>query len=185
MLILICLCVLPQTRMILVMILICQCVPPQTRMILMMILIYLCYSPDRPFSEDDNDDADGALQVASSIIEGATQGQIVNGDYSGTPNRFLMTYMDTSPSVSITPEVLPPVVLFAGMKHCDMCCVCIYNTIYIVFCVYDMLCINRVTMTHPCIHHHTIDNTAVDMECMVYGLFLFQCSVLFHDAIHA
>ncbi|KAL0045825.1 hypothetical protein WJX82_005870 [Trebouxia sp. C0006] len=53
-------------------------------------------------------------QVASSIIEGATQGQIVNGDYSGTPNRFLMTYMDTSPSVSIAPESLPPVVLFAG-----------------------------------------------------------------------
>ena len=97
------------------------------------------------------DDADDALQVASSIIEGATQGQIVNGDYSGTPNRFLMTYMDTSPSVSITPESLPPVVLFAGMTHCDMCCVCICYTIYIVFCVCDMLCINRVTVTCPCI----------------------------------
>ena len=73
------------------------------------------YLPRQILQERCDDDADDALQVASSIIEGATQGQIVNGDYSGTPNRFLMTYMDTSPSVSITPEALPPVVLFAGM----------------------------------------------------------------------
>ena len=85
----------------------------------------VCTSPDRPFRIRCNDDAADALQVASSIIEGATQGQIVNGDYSGTPNRIIMTYIDTSPSVSITPEALAPVVLFAGMTHYDMYRVCI------------------------------------------------------------
>jgi len=84
------------------------------------------YVPRQALQERCNDDAYDALQVASSIIESATQGQIVNGDYSGTPNRFLMTYLDTSPSVSITPEALPPVILFAGMTYYDMYIIYIY-----------------------------------------------------------
>ncbi|KAL3162994.1 hypothetical protein ABBQ32_009426 [Trebouxia sp. C0010 RCD-2024] len=54
-------------------------------------------------------------EVSSTIIETAAEGQIKNADENvGTPNRKLQTYLNTAPSVTITPAVLPPVVLFAG-----------------------------------------------------------------------
>ena len=55
------------------------------------------------------------VQVSSTIIETAAEGQIKNAQENvGTPNRKLQTYLNTAPSVTITPAVLPPVVLFAG-----------------------------------------------------------------------
>lgn len=55
------------------------------------------------------------VQVASTIIETAAVGQIKNAqERQGTPNRKLQTYLNTAPSVNITPAMLPPVILFAG-----------------------------------------------------------------------
>jgi hypothetical protein len=55
------------------------------------------------------------LQVASTIVETAVTGQIQNAQESlGTPNKFLQTYLDTAPTLTITPDALDPVVLFAG-----------------------------------------------------------------------
>ena len=57
------------------------------------------------------------MQVSSTIIETAVVGQIKNAqESSGTPNRLLQTYLNTAPSVNITPSALPPVVLFAGIS---------------------------------------------------------------------
>ena len=57
------------------------------------------------------------MQVSSTIIETAVTGQIKNAQENvGTPNRMLQTYLNTAPSVNITPAVLPPVILFAGDK---------------------------------------------------------------------
>jgi len=53
--------------------------------------------------------------VASTIVETAVSGAIINAQESlGTPNKFLQTYLDSAPSVTITPDTLDPVVLFAG-----------------------------------------------------------------------
>ena len=55
------------------------------------------------------------LQVASTIVETAVTGQIINAQESlGTPNKFLQTYLDTAPTLTISPDALDPVVLFAG-----------------------------------------------------------------------
>lgn len=55
------------------------------------------------------------IQVASTIIGTAVTGVIKNAQESlGTPNRFLQTYLDTAPTLTITPDTLDPVVLFAG-----------------------------------------------------------------------
>ena len=55
--------------------------------------------------------------MSSTIIETAVTGQIKNAQEKvGTPNRKLQTYLNTAPSVNITPASLPPVVLFAGDK---------------------------------------------------------------------
>ena len=54
-------------------------------------------------------------QVFSTIVETAVTGVIINAQESlGTPNRFLQTYLDTAPTLTITPDSLDPVVLFAG-----------------------------------------------------------------------
>ena len=56
------------------------------------------------------------VQVASTIVETAVAGAIINAQESlGTPNKFLQTYLDSAPSVTITPDTLDPLVLFAGM----------------------------------------------------------------------
>ena len=55
------------------------------------------------------------MQVQSTIIETAVNGVIINAQESlGTPNKMLQTYLDTAPTLTITPETLDPVVLFAG-----------------------------------------------------------------------
>jgi hypothetical protein len=48
-------------------------------------------------------------------VETAVTGRIQNAQESlGTPNKFLQTYLDTAPTLTITPDALDPVVLFAG-----------------------------------------------------------------------
>ena len=51
----------------------------------------------------------------STIVETAVTGVIINAQESlGTPNKFLQTYLDTAPTLTITPDSLDPVILFAG-----------------------------------------------------------------------
>lgn len=38
----------------------------------------------------------------------------IQNNIQGTPNRYLQTYIDTAPTVNITPTTLDPLVLFAG-----------------------------------------------------------------------
>lgn len=54
------------------------------------------------------------VQCASMITETAAVGKITGGDIQQTPNRLLQTYLDSAPSMSISPASLDPVVLFAG-----------------------------------------------------------------------
>ena len=53
------------------------------------------------------------MQCASMITETAAAGVIQN-NIQNTPNRLLQTYLDTAPSVNITPTTLDPLILFAG-----------------------------------------------------------------------
>lgn len=53
--------------------------------------------------------------MSSTIVETAVTGKINNAQESlGTPNKFLQTYLDTAPTLTITPDSLDPVILFAG-----------------------------------------------------------------------
>lgn len=61
------------------------------------------------------------MQVASTLIGTAVTGAIKNAQESlGTPNRMLQTYLDTAPSLTISPDTLDPVVLFAGKAPPDI-----------------------------------------------------------------
>ena len=53
------------------------------------------------------------VQVAQNILGLAVE-DVIQNNLQSTPNRFLQTYLDTAPTVNITPTTLDPLVLFAG-----------------------------------------------------------------------
>ena len=56
-----------------------------------------------------------SLQVGANILGTTVAGTIKNAlESTGTPNKLLQTYIEVAPTITITPAVLDPVVLFQG-----------------------------------------------------------------------
>ena len=55
------------------------------------------------------------LQVSANLLGMTVAGTVQNAlESTGTPNKLLQTYIEVAPTITVTPAVLDPVVLFQG-----------------------------------------------------------------------